>query len=158
MHSAFGDSNAVDNLGGVFGFDLVLSADGHQVCGFGIVYGVHIGLLPDTAIDCGFLGYDLTECVLPVAATTARFARSRRLGLLAQQVGGNILVGSIASNLVLLLEGVEVCLGEDEGIPDVLLGVDEVVLARQALVRRDVTLEQQPCLFLLDVGELLVGL
>lgn len=161
-HGTVGDSNAVDNLSSVLGLDLILGANGHQVRGLGVINGVQIGLLPDAAIDGRLLGNNLAEGVLPVAATAARFitrsSSSVGVDLFAEQVGRDVLVRGVASDLVLLLEGLKICLGEYEGIPDVLLGADEIVLARQALLRRDAALEQKPRPILLGVRELLVGL
>lgn len=74
-HGTVSNSNAVNNLGGVLWLDLVLGADSHQIGSLRVVDGVHVGLLPDAAIDSSLLGNDLTEGVLPVAATATRFAR-----------------------------------------------------------------------------------
>lgn len=167
LDDVLGDGHAVDDGRGVLGFDLVLGADGHQVRGLGVVDGVQVGLLADAAVHGRLLGDDLAKGIASIPAAATRLARAPRGaaastggavgGLLAQQVRGDILVGGVAADLVLLLEGLEVRLGEEEGVLDVLVGVDEVVLARQALVGRDVALEQQAHLLLARGVRVLLG-
>lgn len=99
-------------------------------------------------------GDDLSESIPSSSSTSAAsILLSRLLHLGPQEVGGDILIGSVLAQLVLVLEALDVRLGEDEGVLDCLVGVVEVVLARKALVGGNVALQEKPHLPLLRMED-----
>lgn len=75
-------------------------------------------------------GDDLSEGISSPSSTSATIILlSWLLYLGPQEVGGNVLIGSILAQLVLVLEALNIRLGEDEGVLDCLIGVVQVVFA-----------------------------